>query len=152
MVNYLNDDYLTYNLAEHRYQPSDLLLNDAGIYLDSYFKDENQTEGIELAKERWRTRLSRTLYTVLWEYGKNLQDTQLYLSQQHLRIYIIAALQMLAEAWVINRFDPGIVLSAEKPVDIIPPILKAYIISTRLAFTSYLSIQIKNESVYGVDY
>jgi len=146
MPNYTDDELMIYNLTEHRYDITEEGLNAVGIYLDL---NEEQTDSIELAKTKWRTRLSRTLYTVLWSYGKRVKANQYYLSLPELRQYILQALQTLAEAWVINRFDPGIVLT-DQPVDLIPPILKAFITATRLACTSYISVD--TTLTYGVDY
>lgn len=95
MPRYTNDDYLVYNLTEHRYDITEKALNDVGIYLD--FQDEQQ-DNADLAKTKWRNRLSRTFYTVLYSYGKNVKSTQYHLSDPDLRQFILQGMQTLAEA------------------------------------------------------
>lgn len=109
MANYTNDDYMIYSLKNHRYTlTTDSIENELGISLDDILSD---TDGN--ASTRWLNRLSRVFYSYLYSYSQSKEMSEYFLSLPLNRDNIYEGLLMLAEAWLINRHDPGMLFGTD---------------------------------------
>ncbi len=111
-MNYTNDDNMTYDLTKHRYILEDYSLeNELGINLNSILteagEDIDDNDSLQ-----WRNRLSRVFYTYLYSYSQSRPQSEYFLSLALNRSAIYEGMLMLAEAWVINRNDPGTVFGS----------------------------------------
>ena len=150
MPNYINDDYMTYDLQHHRYVlTQQALMDNRGITLIDYF---SESDNPEMDIEIFLKRCSLELYSFIYKFNIRTRDLKEYiLSLPENRDGIQEALEEFVYAIVKNGTDPNLYFKRD---DLNTPVAVAYrgIVKTQYVPDSVRMILDSYELTYSGNY
>lgn len=142
MPNFINDDFMQYNIDLHMYE---LTLNAVNRLLI----DENLTE---LELDNLRLMIRNDFYSECLDYAIYRDKYLHYLSLPENRPYIQEAQTMMFQDMIIHRSTPGLAFSA-KDVSLVTPRTRKYMIAMKLLLKQGLAENSKfHVDIKGVDW
>lgn len=118
MANYVNDDYMTYDLASHRYILTEkALMDDKGIDIRAQFSQQPDVDVPAFLK-----RVSLIVYTWLYRGAKNVYESEYALSLPQFRDVLKEGLEEQAMAMLTSRTDPTLFFSDKVSVHDVSPL------------------------------
>ena len=147
----IEDDFMSYDYELHSYKPTISFIEDSlGISLVDML-NTSQNNNPDRIPEFFVEQLSDTLYTFLLSYAQKEEITQLYLTNINYRPYIKRAFSILAQAWVVNRYNPSMVFDSNIK-ELVPEFLKTFCETHELCARQTIVIPNVQKYEYGVDF
>lgn len=154
MPRYFNDNYMTYDLNNHRYVlTEDALLEDYGIDLNSTLDSEGDANKDKLP-ERFLKRVSMMLYYYIYSWSQNRDDTEYVISGVDYREDIKQAMEELAYSFLINNTDPSLLFTGNTlKTSEVPPTVQTILMDSGLLFRgTYTRLPENYKDTRGYDY
>jgi len=148
-MNYLNDTYLTYNLNAHRYEVNPEGFNQ--VYGINIYDELGANNNANAYVNGFLYRASLVLYNYIYEYSKNKDEREYTMSLPKHRQAIQEALYELVFSWLINHYDPSVMMDSDWE-KMIPLSARNIVETDGLLTTSSIYFDDEMAATKGVDY
>jgi hypothetical protein len=150
-MNYLNDDYMQYDLASHKYVITEkALMEDKGLDIRAQFVNQPDVDVPAFLK-----RVTMVVYGWLYRGVQNKDESEYALSLPRFRDAIKEALEEQANAMLTSRTDPTLFFSDKASLHPVSPMVEAMTQESGIYFRGKWSEKIIPQGFYktrGEDY
>lgn len=153
MPNYINDNKMEYNLSKHRYALTETAMEeDYGISLSCLDSDGDISP--ETLPRRYLDRVSLILYTYIYSWCIDRDDTEYVLSLPENRETILNAMEELCYSFLMNNTDPNLNFTGDtlKSIEVNPAVQTILMDGGVLFRGKYIGLPQHYKDTKGEDY